>query len=114
MLADQVLQSVLDYMKERNIARIHLVKVELGELKGLENSSLRMAYEVLSKGTLAENSKLSITRIKGIVACPACGFEGSLTKMEHEHVIDPAFHCPSCGASVVVKRGRELNITKIE
>ncbi len=113
MLANQVLQSVLSYMYDNKISHVQLVKVDLGELQGLEGTTLRMAYDTLSKGTPAEGSKLRVRRLKGIVSCTKCGYEGRLQNIKHEHAIDPAFHCPKCGVPVTIKSGRELQIREI-
>jgi hydrogenase nickel incorporation protein HypA/HybF len=112
ILADRILQSLLKDMKSQGLAKVSEVHVELGELRALENDTLRSAFATLSKGTPAETCKLKLRRIKASVICAKCGYEGGLSTA-HEHVIDPVFACPKCGEPVSIKAGNELRITKI-
>ena len=113
ILADRVLQSVLEFMEKQNLSSVREVDLDVGELLGLEGDSLNMAYGILSKGTKAEGSKLRVHRIKGVVICNKCGYEGALTHVPHEHVIDPAFSCPNCGSPVSIKTGNDLKLNRI-
>jgi hydrogenase nickel incorporation protein HypA/HybF len=114
ILADRVLQSAFEYMDTQKLAEIHRIDVDVGELLGLENESLRSAFGVLSKGTKAESCKLKIKRIKGSVECNKCGYVGALEGRSAEHhQIDPAFQCPKCGVPVAIKSGNDLKITRI-
>ena len=114
VLADRVLQSALEYMDSQKLTEIHEIDVNVGELLGLENESLRTAFGVVSKGTRVESCKLKIRRIKGSVVCANCGYTGGLEErvLEHHH-IDPAFQCPKCGVPVTIKAGKDLEITRI-
>jgi hydrogenase nickel incorporation protein HypA/HybF len=113
ILADRLLQSVLEHMKSQGLTTVCEVDIDVGELLGLENESLRMAYEILSKGTKGENCKLKIRRIKGSVVCDKCGYTGGLASSHAEHMVDPAFACPRCGSPVTIKAGNDLKITRI-
>ncbi len=109
--ADRILQSVLEDAGGRKVAA---VKVEVGEMLGLTTESLSMAYEILSKGTTAEGSKLHVAYAEGSVECPKCGFSGRLPLRRHEHRIDPAFACPECGSSLKVKGGLDVKLLDIQ
>lgn len=109
--ADRILQTVLEETGAG--ARPVTVTVEVGEMLGLTRESLSLAYAVLSKGTTAEGSKLSVRFSKGSVQCPKCGFEGRLPVKRHDHRIDPAFACPKCGSSLRVLTGLGVRLVKI-
>jgi hydrogenase nickel incorporation protein HypA/HybF len=113
ILADRVLQSVLEFMNKQGLSSVSIVDVDVGELLGLEGDSLSMAYGILSKGTKAEGSKLKVHRIKGTVICSKCGYEGSLKHIPNEHLIDPAFACPSCGSPVSIKAGNDVKLNLV-
>jgi hydrogenase nickel incorporation protein HypA/HybF len=113
VLADRVLQSALEYMDSQKLTEIHQIEVNVGELLGLENESLRAAFSVMSKGTHAENCKLRIRRIKGKVVCNECGYVGGLEQRIIEHRTDPVFQCPKCGLPVKISMGNDLKITRI-
>lgn len=109
VFADKILQTVVQEAK----GKPKTVTVEVGELLGLTRESLSTAYEVLSKGTIAEGSKLTVKFAKASVECPKCGFHGRLRVSGHTHAVDPAFACPTCGAPVEVKAGLEANLVAI-
>jgi hydrogenase nickel insertion protein HypA len=113
ILADRVLRSVFDLMDEQHLSSVSTVDVDVGELLGLERDSLNMAYRILSKGTRAGGSKLKIHLVKGTVSCTKCGYEGSLDEIPNEHMIDPAFACPRCGAPVSIRSGNEVKVNSI-
>ena len=112
MYADRILQSVLQEVGPGRRATV--VTVEVGELLGLTRESLTSAYEILSKGTQAEGSKLKVKFSKGSVECQKCGFHGRLRLRGHHHTVDPAFACPRCGSSLKVAAGLEARLMGIE
>jgi hydrogenase nickel incorporation protein HypA/HybF len=109
--ADRILQTVLE--ESRTAAKPKTVTVEVGEMLGLTRESLTTAYEILSKNTKAEGSKLVVRFAKGSVECGKCGYAGRLKVSKHEHRIDPAFSCPKCGGSLSVKSGLEAKLVGI-
>ncbi len=111
---DRVLQSVLEYMNSQGMESVREVKLEVGELLGLTNTSLTLAYNTLAKGTKAEGSLLRIRHVKGLVSCPKCGFAGGLNPGRTRHVVDPAFACPKCGSPLTIKVGNECKILEIK
>ncbi len=113
VFADRILQSVLEETRGRD-RNPEVVKVEVGEMLGLTRESLRMAFGVLSKGTRVEGVKLRVHFTKGSVECAKCGFTGRLPVRRHEHMIDPTFACPNCGASLRVKGGLEVKLIAVE
>jgi hydrogenase nickel incorporation protein HypA/HybF len=109
--ADRILQSVLQEMGQKE--RATTVTVEVGEMLGLTRESLTTAYEVLSKGTRAEGSRLRVKFSRGLVECPKCGFRGRLPTAGHFHAVDPTFACPKCGSSLKVTAGLEARLVSI-
>jgi hydrogenase nickel incorporation protein HypA/HybF len=110
--ADRILQSVLEQTGRG--ARPKVVKVEVGEMLGLTDESLTMAYGVLSKGTRAEGSMLKVAFSRGSVECPKCGYAGRLHLNRTDHTVDPAFACPECGSSLRVAAGLDVKLVGID
>ena len=110
--ADRILQSVLQEIGQREGPTT--VTVEVGEMLGLTRVSLSSAYDVLSKGTKAEGSKLKVKFSKGAVDCPKCGFHGRMQMKGHLHAVDPTFACPDCGGALKVSAGLEARLISIE
>jgi hydrogenase nickel insertion protein HypA len=109
--ADRILQSVLEEAgPDRKPTE---VTVEVGEMLGLTRASLTMAYEVPSKGTMAEGSKLAVKFSRGSVNCPKCGFKGRLRVSRHGHRIDPTFACPKCGSTLRAESGLDVQLVSV-
>jgi hydrogenase nickel incorporation protein HypA/HybF len=111
--ADRILQTVIQDLGERDGGSAR-VTVEVGEMLGLTRESLTTAYEVLSKGTKAAGSRLALKFTEGSVECTRCGYSGRLSLRRHSHLVDPAFACPDCGASLRVTSGLEVKLVDIQ
>lgn len=77
---------------------------------------VRFAYEVLTKGTIAEGSRLVIEEQEGFVKCSNCGYQGGF-KYEDDpmyHVPVPTLKCPKCGSTVSIASGKECTIRNIK
>ncbi len=109
---DRILQSVL-FEASRLKKKPVRVDVEVGEMLGLTEESMKMAYEVLSKGTIAERSRLRVRISAGSVVCASCGFSGRIPVNHQDHGVDPVFACPRCGASLRVTSGLGVELKEI-
>ncbi|MEM0118451.1 MAG: hydrogenase maturation nickel metallochaperone HypA [Conexivisphaerales archaeon] len=123
--ADRILQTVIEYMKkeenqnqnqdqnQNQNQKVKLIHVKVGELLDLSSQSLNLAYSILSKGTIAEGSKLKVSIEKGSVLCTSCGFNGRL-EVKGSHAVDPVFACPKCGSPLKIEKGNSVEITGME
>lgn len=106
-----ICESIIDILKERAAAqgrpRVSMVRLKVGEMAGVAEGSMRFAFEVVTKGTLAEGAELLIDTVPLTARCRACGHEF--------HIEGYAFSCASCGGpDIEVVSGRELMIDEIE
>ncbi len=86
---------------------IRAIVVEVGELSGAIPEALEFAFDVCSKGTLAEGAALVIHRTPGHGRCAACGQDAAC----HE----PIALCPLCGAlAFAIDQGTELRVLELE
>lgn len=94
-------------------ARAHEVRgvyLTIGELRDVVDSLFRGCFAHFTKGTIAEGSKLEITRIPFTVACQACGAVYAANIYD-----DNSFICPNCGGrDYALKTGMEFQIDHIE
>ena len=105
-LAERMLRIALEVAEQHGGARILGVKLLVGALSFAEPESLRFAFEVGSRGTLAEGCKLEIVRVPARLKCRSCGgeYEGEM--------LDP---CPVCQAQgCEVLQGRELRLESVD
>jgi hydrogenase nickel incorporation protein HypA/HybF len=115
-MTTQIVENVLREARKHNakeVAEVHLV---IGKLTFLGLEQVRFSYEVLTKGTIMENSKLFIETQDGIVKCGSCGYEGSFNYEDDPmyHISVPTLQCPQCGGTVDIIGGRECLIKSVK
>lgn len=98
---------VLEHAKKSGAGKVLKVNVVAGELSGYVDECMQFYYEQLSKGTIAEDAKLSFKRIPTQGRCRDCG---------HEFLIDKlSWMCPKCNKNnVQLVKGMELFVESIE
>jgi len=85
---------------------VRTIHLRIGELSGVNEDALRFAFDVLSRGTIAEGGTLECEIIPLAARCRECGAEF--------HPRDLVFLCPSCGgADIEVITGREMEVDYI-
>ncbi len=88
----------------RKIISINLV---VGELSGFVGDSIRMYFEVLSRGSITEGARITIKSIKPGLKCTVCGRD-----FDKE---DLSFQCPFCGGDAVLTgKGREFYVESLD
>jgi hydrogenase nickel incorporation protein HypA/HybF len=107
-----IVQSIMDILEQQ--ARLHdakkvvRVNLEFGALTGVMPSAVDFAFEILSKGTVAEGAVVDIKVIPIKIYCFECAKERIL------ETYDP--FCPVCSsAAVKILEGRdEMRIASLE
>ncbi|MFA5771851.1 MAG: hydrogenase maturation nickel metallochaperone HypA [Thermoplasmata archaeon] len=112
----QIVEQVINEACKRGAKEVKETNLEIGEMTFLAPEQLKFAYEILSKGTILENSKLRIRKKKMKILCEKCGYEG---KAEYEsdlryHFVVPKLYCPRCKGSVKIVSGKECNVKNIK
>ena len=96
-------ENELDAIGGGKILEIHL---EIGKLSGVEMQSLLFVWELSAKGTVLDNSKLTIVEPEGKAICAECETEYRLEK-----IFDS---CPKCDNPFKNNiSGKELKIIKL-
>jgi hydrogenase nickel incorporation protein HypA/HybF len=104
-------QSLVDIAEEHarraGGAVIRSITLEVGELSGAVPEALEFAFDVCSKGTLAEGAALILRRVAGRGRCLACLAEASCQALTAV--------CPVCGAlAFELDAGLELRVLELE
>ena len=109
----QIVASILEEAKKRKATRIEEVELQIGDFTMLGEEQLKFSYEVLSKDTILEGSRLKVGHIKGKIMC-SCGFEGTVDPSpDSPHRIVPILECPKCKGAAKITEGRECVIRNI-
>ncbi len=110
-----IIDSVLEELKKYDLEKVEEVFLTIGELTFLGEEQLRFAFEVLSKGTPLEGSKLSIETEKVSVHCATCQYEGGVDYMEDStiHFALPNLSCPQCGGKIEIVSGKSCMVKSV-
>ena len=105
-IAEGILDIALTYARENDADRITKVGLLVGEMAGVEVSSLAFCWEALVRGTIAEGAALAVERTPLTARCLDCGREGAVARYN--------FICPDCGGVLTLVSGRELRVAYLE
>lgn len=115
-MTTQIVQSVLEEAGKHGAIKVKEVSLVIGKLTFLRIEQVRFAYEILTKGTIMEDSNLLIKESEGVVKCNSCGYEGDFKYEDNPlyHLPMPTLRCPKCGDVVEIVGGKESIIESIK
>lgn len=88
-------------------SRVRHVRVEVGQLSGVEREAFEFCFDLAMRGSLVEGAQLDIVATPGQGRCMACGKDSALAV-----VYDP---CEHCGAvPLAVTAGTEMRVIDLE
>jgi len=106
-ITEEILSLVVAEAEKNNATKVKHVKLMIGEMTGIVNDSVLFYFNEISKGTIAEEARLSFTRILAAGRCRDCGNEFA--------VKDFVWACPRCGSlNIDIAAGKELYLESIE
>ena len=110
-LATQLLSIIKDVAQTNSVTRVVSAALQIGEFSCVNAETLAFAFEVVSRGTVAEGCVLQVEAVPLTVRCPLCGYEGAHLPSTSQE----PHGCPACScSSVTVVGGREMNLVSIE
>ena len=87
--------------------RVTDIKIQLGQLVGFSEDSIRFFWQILSQGTTCEGANLHFEHVPAELHCMTC--DQAFT------IPDELIACPSCsGIRVRIVRGNEFLLESIE
>lgn len=106
-LCQGVLDTLIEVAYQQHFQKVKTLQVTVGKLVAVEKSLFQFSFDILSKGTLAENAELDIVTIDGRGYCSDC---------QQEVAMDSLYcACPICGNwGLKIVQGKELKVTKLE
>lgn len=103
-LSSAILDTAVRHAKGRQVSAVELT---VGVLRQVVPSSLEFYWEIVTRGTVCEGSKLELTQVEATISCNSCATEWTLD--------DPIFACPSCkSTSVEVLTGTEFMVESLD
>lgn len=101
-LLENVREILESHARSQNFIKVTKVTLEIGKLSCVEPEALRFGFDVVMKGSLAENAELILTELDGIGFCQSCGQNTTM-----EQLYDA---CAHCGKPLAVVQGMEMKI----
>jgi len=106
-LAEGVLQVIEDAARQQGFTRVRTIWLEIGQLAAVEVEALRFCFDAVTRGSLAEGSRLEIVATPGSAWCMQCSGSVAL------QALDDA--CPQCGSyQLQVTGGSEMRVKELE
>lgn len=106
-LAEGIREIVVTQARAHGAARISRVRVEIGRFASVEKDALAFAFDVVMRGSVAEDAELVMLDLPGRAMCYDCARE-----VEIDHRLDP---CPECGGGRLMPvSGDEMRIRDLE
>ena len=106
-LTQSLVEIAEEHAHRAGATAIRGITLEVGALSGAIPEALEFAFDVCSKGTLAEGAVLTIRQVAGHGRCSACAAAAP--------VHDLTAVCPACGAlAFELDAGLELCVVELE
>lgn len=115
-VVSDLVSAILGELGKYNAERVEEVVLVMGEMTNLGDEQLRFAYDIVTKGTKLEGSRLEIEHERIGVVCSDCGYEGGVKMLESdygEHTI-PILSCPECNGKVKVVAGQSCMVKNLK
>lgn len=106
-LVESVRDLIEDAGRREGFVRVLAVRVEIGELSGVQREAFEFCFDLAMRDSLAEGARLEVLATPGRGLCVACGREGRLAV-----VYDPCEHCGTVPVTVI--GGTEMRIIDLE
>lgn len=106
-IAMQILDIAMKEAKVNNAQKVLSIKIRAGELRGIVSDLLTNCFDIISKGTMAEEASISVEELPLEAQCSTCG--------RIFRVQNYTYQCPHCQSkNVETVQGLELVVQEIE
>lgn len=117
-ITSRIVDAVRRVAAQNGATRVLRVDLMIGQLTFLSTPQVKLAYQILVRGTPLEGSELSIVESQGLVRCADCHHEKEISFSLADGPDSlptplPLFSCSECGGKVAVVQGKECQITGV-
>jgi hydrogenase nickel incorporation protein HypA/HybF len=106
-LLQRMVEVALDRAALGGAERIERMTVRIGVESGVEPEVIAFAFDIATRGTIAEGAELDIEEVRPVCFCAACGLEFEPQDALHE--------CPRCHRTgAEIRRGREFQLASLD
>lgn len=104
-IAEGIADVATDAAKAHGTGKVLEIGLKIGDMVGVEMSSLRTAFHIVSRGTILEDATLKVEEMPLVVHCDKCNED------REQRIYN--FFCPKCGEVLKLVSGRELQVAYI-
>ncbi|MCX7110568.1 MAG: hydrogenase maturation nickel metallochaperone HypA [Proteobacteria bacterium] len=106
-LCQDLIDQVTELARKHRAKSVACVKVQIGQLAGVEPLLLESAFTIARAGTVAEQAEMITEVVAPCVLCNTCGAESEVTPSN--------LLCLACGGNDTrLIRGEELILARVE
>ena len=106
-LCEGLVQALEEQAGSHGFRHVHRVWLEIGSLASVECDAIRFNFDIMTRGTIADNAKLDIMEVNGTAWCLPCGMAVDLHRFGDS--------CPNCDSHQLhVLDGTQIKIKKLE
>jgi hydrogenase nickel incorporation protein HypA/HybF len=108
-LMQQALDLALEQATGQGARQVRRVTFRIGAESGVEPEVIALAFDVTTRGTIAEGARLEIEHVPLVCFCATCAQEFQPAAGDLLHT------CPRChGTAAQVRRGREFQVVSLD
>ena len=106
-LVKSLIEQVCEEARLRQLGRIHIIRLELGEFSGVEPQLVELAFDEMALQIWDHTVRIEVTVIPLTARCSACGTTFRVQSFR--------FVCPQCHSpSVEIEAGEEIRLASLE
>ncbi len=104
-IVSALLDRVDDAVRLHGATAVHRIRVQIGELSGVETGLLHEAFLMVRGSTVSAEAELEITAVEAQWRCAMCN--RIVARGER-------LSCPNCGATARLAKGSEILLERVE
>ena len=102
-----LLKICLEEGEKHKNEKINKINIKVGELTDLVPDCISYYFNIVARGTIAENTEINVEKIPVEIECNECGYKGIIGKNDYK--------CPKCkGLQYEITKGREFYLDTME
>lgn len=106
-VTESLLKIALNHAQKAKAQRVTDLYIVMGELASMVDDSIQFYWEIIAKGTIAEQATLHFRRVPAELQCMTCS--------EKYHPADRELACPKCnGIDTKIIAGEEFLLESID
>ena len=106
-ITESLLKIAVEHAEKANAQRVTDLHIVIGDLASMVDDSIQFYWEIIARGTIAEQATLHFRRVPAELQCQTCS-----TKY---HPSDRELACPNCnGVDTRIIAGEEFALESID